>query len=148
MKSINSSRLANYLVAAVLALVPFHAFLTVWGSALIGHYTALRLWDDAVLLILFCIAGVWLAKDLALRRWFTGSLLVRLILTYTALTFLLGFVSWLKGDVTPKALFYGLLVNLRLFAWFLCVLLAAQRFSQCMDWCGYCAGCHCLVLAS
>jgi hypothetical protein len=127
MKSINSSRLANYLVAAVLVLVPFHAFLTVWGSALIGHYTALRLWDDAVLLILFCIAGVWLAKDLALRRWFTGSLLVRLILTYTALTFLLGFVSWLKGDVTPKALFYGLLVNLRLFAWFLCVLLAAQR---------------------
>lgn len=124
---INSSKLANYLVAVVLVLVPFHAFLTVWGSALVGHYTFLRLWDDAVLLFLLAIALYWLTKDSALRRWFAGSLLVRLIVIYAGLTLLLGVVALAKGEVSGKALGYGVLVNLRLLAWFLVVLLTAQR---------------------
>jgi len=122
-----SNKLADYLTALVLVLVPFHAFLTVWGSALVGNYTALRLWDDAVLVLLMGISCFWIAKDAALRQWFTGSLLVRLIFAYGALTLLLGLVSWLKGDVTPKALAYGVLVNLRFPIWFLTVLLTAQR---------------------
>lgn len=124
-----SSRFANFLVALVLIVVPFHAFLTIWGSSLVGHYTALRLWDDVVLLVLLGIVALRLIKDKALRAWFAGSLLVRLIVAYVALTFLLGFISWLKGEVTPKALLYGVLVNLRLFAWFTVVLLTAQRSS-------------------
>ncbi len=43
------------------------------------------------------------------------------------LIILLGFVAWLKGEVTPKAWAYGLLVDLRFPAWFLAVLLTAQR---------------------
>ena len=125
-----TSKLADYLVAAVLVLVPFHAFLTVWGSSLVGHYEALRLWDDLGLLLLLGITGFWLLRDAELRRWFTGSLLVRLILAYAALSFLLGFVSFAKGDVTAKSLAYGLLVNLRVLAWFLAVLLAVRR----SDW--------------
>jgi len=128
MKRISTSgNIANWLVAIVLVLVPFHAFLTVWGSSLIGHYTALRLWDDVILLVLFGISVYWLVRSADLREWFAGSLLVRLILAYTALTLLLGFVSWAKGDITPKALAYGVLVNLRIFAWFLAVLLTAQK---------------------
>ncbi len=126
---IRSTRLADYLVAIVLVLVPFHAFLTVWGSALVGHYTALRLWDDALLLVVSGIACFWLAKDAVLRRWFAGGLLVRLIAAYAALTILLGLISYVKGDVAPKALTYGVLVNLRFLAWFLAVLLTAQRSS-------------------
>ena len=48
-----------WLVASISMLIilvmPLHAFLTVWGSSLVGHYTALRLWKEALLLI--CIAG-------------------------------------------------------------------------------------------
>jgi hypothetical protein len=122
-----SSRLANYLVFTVLTLVPFHAFLTVWLSSLVGHYTFLRLWDDVALLLLFVTACWWLVRQSDLRHWFFGSLLVRIILAYTGLTFLMAGVSYLKHDVTLQAVSYGVLVNLRFLAWFLAVLLAAQR---------------------
>lgn len=131
MKAVNTlrSKLPDYLIGLVLVAVPFHAFLTVWGSALVGHYTLLRVWDDAALLVLFCLAVRWLVHDTRLRSWFMESLLVRLIGAYACLTVLLGLVSLLKGDVSPKALMYGVLVNLRFLAWFLAVLLAAQRTS-------------------
>jgi len=127
---ITVARLSNYLVALVLALVPFHGFLTVFGSSLVGHYTALRLWDDVLLLVLLGVSCWWLARDKPLRDWFFGSLLVRLIVAYTVLSLLLGAVALAKGDVTVKALGYGLLLNLRFLAWFLAVLLTAQK----SDW--------------
>jgi O-antigen ligase len=124
-----STTLSNWLVAIVLVGVPFQGFLTVWGSTLVGHYTALRLWDDVLLLILASIVCGWLAKDAPLRRELGSSLLVRLILAYAGLTLLLGIVSLAKGEVTAKALGYGLLVNLRFLAWFVAVLAAARRSS-------------------
>jgi hypothetical protein len=129
MKSIttSSTKVAQALVAAVLVLVPFHAFLTVWGSTLVGHYTLLRLWDDLALLLVAGAATVCLVRDAGTRAWFMESLLVRLIAAYAGLTILLGAVSLARGDVSAKALGYGLLVNLRFLAWFLSVLLVAQR---------------------
>lgn len=124
-----SVRIANWLVAAVLVLVPFHAFLTVWGSQLVGGYTVLRLWSAVMLAVLVGVVCWWLVKDTALRKWFFGSLLVRLVLAYAALTLVLGVVSWLKGDVSPGAFAYGVLINLRFLAWFLAVLLVVQRSS-------------------
>ncbi len=120
-------KLANYLVAAVLVLVPFHAFLTIWLSQLVGHYTLLRLWDEVALLALIIICFVWLAQDKALRDRLSKSLLVKLIVAYAALTILLGVVSIAKGEVTAKALAYGLLVNLRYLAWFVAVGVVVQR---------------------
>ncbi|HSX16195.1 MAG TPA: O-antigen ligase family protein [Candidatus Saccharimonadales bacterium] len=134
LRSISSVNLASWLVAAVLALVPLQGFLTVWGSSLIGGYTALRLGDDALLLVLLTVTGVWLVRDAALRAWLANSLLVRLILLYAALSLLLGLVALLKGEVTAPALVYGLLVNLRFLAWFLAVLLVAQRSSFLGRW--------------
>lgn len=125
----NSTHLANWLVAAVLVLVPFQGFLTVWLASLVGHYTLLRLWDDIALLIVFGVVCYWLAQGKELRGWLAGSLLMRLILAYGALTLLQGVVSFAKGDVTAKALGYGLLVNLRFLAWFVAVLAAARRSS-------------------
>lgn len=120
-------KLADYLVVAVLILVPFHAFLTVWGSTLVGHYTLLRLWDEVALLALLGIACYYLARDSGLRQWLMSSLLVRVVGAYVGLVILLGFVSLVKGDVTPKALTYGVLVDTRFLVWFLAVLLVAQR---------------------
>lgn len=124
---VSLDRAATALVMAVLCLVPFHGFITVWASTLVGHYTALRVWDDALLLLVFALSCAWLARDRKLWRWFTHSLLVRLIFAYCVLTLLLGAVSIFKGEVTGKALAYGLLVNLRYLVWFLAVLLVAQR---------------------
>lgn len=118
---------ATWIAGFVLCVVPFHAFLTVWASSLVGHYTALRLWDDALLLVLVVLCCWWLVRNHALAHWFFGSLLVRLMLAYGVLTLILGFASLAKGDVVPKALAYGLLINLRFLLWFMAVLLTAQR---------------------
>lgn len=120
--------LPQLLVALVLVIVPFHAFVTVWGSTVFGHYTVLRLWDDVLAFIMIVVASTWLAREAKLRQWFFGSLLVRLILAYIGLVVLLGCVSYVKGDVTLKALMYGVLVDVRFFAWFLVVFLTAQRY--------------------
>lgn len=122
-----ANKFADAVAAIVLAGVPFYAFLTVWGSALVGHYTALRLWDDALLLVLALLAGWWVVKDRSLREWFIHSLLVRLIFAYVLLTLLLGTVALAKGEVTLKALVYGVMINLRFPVWFLAVLLTARR---------------------
>jgi hypothetical protein len=73
------------------------------------------------------VASIWLVREVKLRQWFFASLLVRLILGYIGLVVLLGCVSYLKGDVTTKAALYGVLVDVRFFAWFLVVFLTAQR---------------------
>jgi hypothetical protein len=122
-----ANKYADFVSATIIALVPFQAFLTVWGSSLVGHYTALRLWDDVLLLVLIGIAIMWLVGDAAVRSWFFSSLLVRVIFAYVVLTLLLGLISYLKGEVMLKALFYGLLINLRYPVWFLAVLLTSQR---------------------
>ena len=122
-----ANRFAAYLIVTVLAGVPFFGLLTVWGSTLVGHYAVLRLWDDVLLLVLLGIVCWWLLKDRELLTWFTHSLLVRLIFAYAALSLLLGFIALTKGEVTGKALAYGLLVNLRFLVWFLAVLLTARR---------------------
>jgi hypothetical protein len=122
-----STKVADWIISIVLVVVPFHAFLTVWGSSLIGHYGLLRLWDDLLLVALLGIVTMWLARDRVLAKWFFTSLLVRLIFGYVGLMLLLGVVSFAKGDVSSKALLYGLLVNLRFLAWFLAVILVARR---------------------
>jgi hypothetical protein len=119
--------LPELLTTTVLFFVPFHAFITIWASTLVGHYTVLRLWDDVLVFGLMIIACIWLARESDLRKWFFSSLLVRLILGYVGLVLLLGFVSYARGDVTVKALAYGVLIDVRFFAWFLVVLLTAQR---------------------
>ncbi|HSX42959.1 MAG TPA: O-antigen ligase family protein [Candidatus Saccharimonadales bacterium] len=121
-----SAKFANWLIIAVLCAVPFHAFLTVWGSTLLGHYTLLRLWDDTLLSVLVTVCAWWLVRDAEMRSWLAESLLARLVVAYAGLTLLLGAVSLARGDVSARALAYGVLVNLRFLLWFLAVLLAAR----------------------
>ncbi len=121
------AKLADYLVMIILVVVPFQGFVTVWGQSLVGHYTLLRLWDEVLFLILCVIIVYWLYRDQTLRRWFMGSMLVRLIAVYVGLTLLLGIVALAKSEVSLKALTYGVLVDLRFFVWFLAALLVAQR---------------------
>lgn len=129
-KPFTTNTAANYLAATILVVVPFHAFLTVWASTLVGHYTALRLWDDTLLAIIVLLVTGWLLREKPLRQWLSGSLLVRLIAAYAGLTLLLGLIAYLKGDVTPKALAYGVLVNLRYLVWLVATALIARR----SDW--------------
>ncbi len=123
-------RLANLLVATVIVMVPFHAFVTVWASSLVGHFTLLRLWDDTLLLLLFGIVSAWIISDKQLRQLLLRSLLFRLIAGYIFISLALGCVALAKHNVTLTAAAYALLVNLRFFVWLLAVWLASLRRPQ------------------
>lgn len=111
----------------ILAVIPFHAFLTVWLSSLVGHYTALRLWKEALLFLLI-LGGLWiLAQDKLLRQKFIHWRVSQLIVAYSLLSIAWGFTAYGLHKVTAKALGYGLVVNLRFLAFFLAVWVIAAK---------------------
>lgn len=114
-------------VGSIIVLVPFHAFLTVWGSSFVGHYTALRLWEEALLAPAGLAAIYFLIRDKRLRASASTSWLWRLVGLYTVLLAVYGLVAGLRHAVSAKALAYGLLIDLRFLAFFLIVWVVAAR---------------------
>jgi hypothetical protein len=105
-------------VALILVLIPFHAFITVWGGDLFGHYTLLRLWKELLLLPLL-LAAAWLVwQKRSLRQQVLGSWLFRLIAAYVVLLIALGLIALKRHAVNRSALSEGLIVDLRLVAIF------------------------------
>ena len=62
------------LLTLIMALLPFHAFLTIWLSTFVGHYTALRLWKEVLTLI-----GIGFLDNLGYRQY---NMFVRIIATF------------------------------------------------------------------
>jgi general stress protein CsbA len=113
----------------ILFFVPYHAFLTVWGASLFGHYTALRLWKEVLLVP--CILGVayLFFADRKIRSHTLPRRLIQLILAYIALNISWGLLA-LHDDVTAKALGYGLISDLRYLVFFLVTWAVALRMGR------------------
>lgn len=124
-----STRIANLCTALILALVPFHAFLTVWGASFGLSYTALRAWSVVVLTVLVGVVAWWLIRDKALRDWASQSFLVLVIVIFTVLNVLFGIRGVLLGTVEIEAFLLGLLLNLRYLVFFLAVVIL-MRYSN------------------
>ena len=108
----------------VLLLMPFYGFLTVWSASLFGHYTAIRLWGEGLLVV--CTIGILylLAFDHKIRTHTLSRRLVWTILAYIALNLAWGIASYERHYVTapgkiPVAITY--LHRLKRVTW--CVLL-------------------------
>src|SRR3569623_3281900 len=115
------------IILIILLLMPFHAFLTVWLSQIFGHYTALRLWKEILLLIAGLGVLVLVAMDHKIRSHTLPRRLVQIILAYILVNLIWGIVAWQRGDVTAKALGYGWIVNLRFLAYYLICWTVALR---------------------
>lgn len=122
--------LVTSLTMLIILIMPFHAFLTVWGSSLVGHYTALRLWKETLLLI--CIIGtIYLVMtDGKIRSHTLTRRLVWLIFAYIAVNIIWGALAFHQHTLTAKALGYGLVVNLRFLIFFLITWAVALRTSR------------------
>ncbi len=107
------------LITIILALLPFHAFLTVWGSTLVGHYTALRLWKEVLALLAGLGAIYLLFFDRKVREYTMKRKLTWLILAYVAVQLVWGFVALHQGSLGVKAMLYGVLLNCRFLLFFL-----------------------------
>lgn len=108
------SKVAASLLAAMLVLVPFHAFLTIVASTATGGYDWWRLWQEILLLAITPIVLLIIYKDRALWQRLQAGWLLWAILCYILLHVGLGLVALHKGQVNTYALLYGLIVNLRL----------------------------------
>ncbi len=117
-------------VAIIMAVVPFHAFLTVWGATFVGHFTLLRLWSEALLLVLVVLSGLIVWRSRELRRELVASPLIRCIGLYGLITLVLGAVALVKREVVPMALAYALVINLRFLVFLVCVWVVCWR----TDW--------------
>ena len=118
---------ASWLAGLVIVLLPFHAFLTVWLSSLLGHYTLLRLWKELLLVPIVLAALYLLLKDTALRKKLFCLWLARLIFIYSLLLLICALVALARHHVSTKAMWYGLLVDLRYLVFFLAVLVLAAK---------------------
>ena len=106
----NCIYLASFLILLIITLIPFHGFLTVWLSSLVGHYTLLRLWKEFLLVVILLIACFFLFFDKSIRKLLLKDRLVLLIILFLAIQIIWGIISYINKDVSKKALFYGLLV--------------------------------------
>ena len=114
----------------ILLLLPFHALLTVWGASHFGHYTALRLWKEVLLVISAAGMLYLIATDRKIRTHTLSRRLVWLILLYMLLNVVWGLLALNQHDVSAKALGYGLIVNLRYLLFFLVTWAVALRMSR------------------
>ena len=128
-KKLSLSKLLTVGVVIILTVVPFFAFLTVWAASFSGHYTAWRLWDELILLLLMVGGVVFLLKDKAMWKRLKSQHVVWLILIYALYELIIGAISLIKHDVSLKALGYGLIVDLRFPLFFLVCLIVGERNS-------------------
>lgn len=109
-------------------LVPFHAFLTVWLSSFIDNYTALRLWKEVLLLMLVCVAALYILHDNKVWRSIAKNRLawwgVAAILLYIALHLLLSGWAFIRNEVAPLAIGYSLVSNTRFLLFFIVCMVA------------------------
>ncbi len=117
------------LIAWAIAIVPFHSFLTIWLSKYLGHFFLLRLWIEAVLLIVFTWA-VYLFITWKKDKIDTNhhrKTLWKLIGLYLGLIALLGAWNLLHHNISLKVFAFGVVLDTRFLLWMLAVAIIAQR---------------------
>lgn len=105
-------------IIAILISMPFYAFLTIFASSVIGHYTAVRLYGETILLIATIVAILLIIIDRPLRIKFFKSRIIKLMALFAGLVVIWGIGFYLKKDLSAKAFGYGLIVDLRFFLFF------------------------------
>jgi hypothetical protein len=111
--------------------MPFHAFLTVWGSSLLGHYTILRLWKELIIFgLLFPASLYFYVSDLSIRSKLKNNRIQQLIIFYILIHLIIGIWAINHHEVRLKALAYSFIVNLRIvvFFWTCLVITLSNNF--------------------
>lgn len=124
--------LAEKLIALVIVVMPFHAFLTLWLSSAVGHFTLIRLWKEGIVIILAIIIAILVWREPKLRNSIIHSKLFIIALAYNLFCVTIGLFAYIAGKVTLYAFLYGLLLDTRYIVWFGIVYVAAR----CSGWLG------------
>ncbi len=107
--------LIGLVFAAILVLLPLHAFFSTWLGTSFGNLLVWKSWKEIIIFILVPFV-VWLCAlrpDITQQVW--KSPLNKLIAAYVVITLLLA----IKSMASTEAVIAGLLMNLRFFAMFI-----------------------------
>lgn len=111
----------------ILALLPFHAFLTTWAGSNFGHIDLFRIWKE-VLIFFLAIGTIWiLVTDKKLKKTVFQSKFTGLLVIYLLITLLRSIAGINNGDVNFEALVYGLIVNIRYLVFFAVTFIVAKK---------------------
>lgn len=117
---------ANYLVALILVLLPFHAVFTTWAGSNFGYIDAFRIWKELLMVPLGLVAAYIVWRDSGTWQELRSSWLAKAILIYTVLFVV--YAAWAFGTnrVSPVAVAFSLVTNLR-FVWFFLIVWIISR---------------------
>lgn len=113
----------------ILAILPVHAFLSVWLISNVGYDTPISAWKEILLALLVPFAVVLLFRDRKLAQSIFSRLINIQILIYTGLHLLL----WALNGVELDAAAAGLLINLRFLAIFVLTQILIAQGSESGD---------------
>lgn len=124
-----SHKVANWIAATIIALVPFQGFLTVWGASLGADYTLLRMWNDIALIVLFGVCAVWFVRDSELRERLKNSYVALAIVAFVIVQVCFGLRGLALGTTGGTAMLIGLAFNIRGPIFLLCCLILMKYSS-------------------
>lgn len=118
---------ATWVLASVIALMPFSAALTVWAGSNIGQYRLIQLWKEFLLIWVFVylLVKLWNSRVKPLIK--LKQPMIVLIILYAALTLSYGVFAYFSGRVDIDALIFSLITNLRFLLIFACAFLLATE---------------------
>lgn len=119
------SVILSWLIAGILALLPFSALLSTWAGSNFGLLDVWRVWKE-ILFLLMLPPAAWLVwRSSTLKKWLVNSWITRLFAVYIFLHLVLGTWAYANHEVNKTALVYSLIVNLRFIGFFiLCFIVA------------------------
>jgi hypothetical protein len=109
----------SVLIAVMLVLLPFHAFLTVWAGSNFGHYEAFRLWIEVLLVPLALLTAIASWKYQRLRVLWRRDWLAAASAAYILWQLLIGLIALRAGWINGGALLTGWATDLRFVAFML-----------------------------
>lgn len=117
-------KILKFGMVSIFALIPLHAFLTVWLASSFGHYELIRLWKEILLLPLALIGLYVLFRDAKLRATLLNDKLFLLTLFFLVFTISAAAVTLFVTSIEVKAIGYSLIIFGRMCLFFLlCALL-------------------------
>lgn len=111
--------------AVILFLIPFHAFLTAWFASRFGSFDLIRLWKEAVLLVLAAVSVVTVVRHPSVRKELKSNRIVQLSLLFIGFICLMTIIGLVTGNVGWKAALYGFIIDVRSFVFLLVMMVAA-----------------------
>ena len=98
----------------IIALMPFHAFISTWGGSTIGPLEVWKSWKEILLLVCLVVSLPYLIRQGRLKRFFADKL-VWLVFAYAAIHL----IAWAAFRPDRDAAIAGVLMNLRFLGIFL-----------------------------